>query len=318
MDLFYFGDGVWAANSLQQLLEDGHHVLGVVIRTQPTDQSLQQLCRQRGLRVHQPLRVNDTSFVEVVRRAQPVLNVSMSYNQIIREPLLRLAPRGFINAHAGKLPKYRGRNVINWALINNEPELGLTVHYMNEGIDTGDIILQQMIPIAWEDTYGSMLAKAQDRFPALLSEAVRLIERDEAHRIPQPENAGTYCPARIEEDEWINWSETSLHLYNLIRAITHPGPGARTRLVEQAVIIWKARYDPRWPGYRADAGVVVEALPHGGVRVKTGDSTLICELVQAEGEPPAMPRYPVGTRFTSVVAHRQVGGVLQPAAGWLR
>jgi methionyl-tRNA formyltransferase len=208
--------------------------------------------------------------------------------------------------------------VINWAIINNESELGLTVHYLDEGIDTGDIILQQTIPIQWEDTYGSMLAKAQDRFLSLLSEAVRLIEHGEAPRIPQQKDAGTYCPARVEGDEWIDWSDTSLNIYNLIRAIAQPGPGARTLVGERTLVMWTARYDLRWPVYRATPGVVVEMLPGLGVRVKTGDSTLICEWTQLDGEEPATPTFRVGTRFAVPPTPRKAGLVLHSAEGFLR
>ncbi|MFP6749649.1 MAG: formyltransferase family protein [Alphaproteobacteria bacterium] len=139
--LVYFGDGLWATRCLEKLLSDGHRALAVVGRSNPSDTSLQELAKARGITLLTPGKVNAEDFVERISALRPELNISMSYNQILRRPIIDTAPLGFINCHAGKLPRYRGRNVINWALINNETEIGLTIHYVNEGIDTGDIIL---------------------------------------------------------------------------------------------------------------------------------------------------------------------------------
>jgi methionyl-tRNA formyltransferase len=230
---------------------------------------------------------------------KPDLNISVSYDQIFRQPLLISAPLGCINCHAGKLPYYRGRNVINWAIINNEPEIGLTVHYIDEGIDTGDIVVQRMLPIDWGDTYGSVLDKVQEACPDVLIEALQRITQRADHRLPQAHLAGTYFSRRIPGDEWLDWHDTSLHLYNMVRAITHPGPGARTVVNGRTLIIWRAFYDPRWPKYIATPGEVVGRIPGQGVQVKTGDSTLILESVQFDStyESEYIPNFRIGTRF---------------------
>ena len=121
-------------------------------------------------------------------RHSPDLNLSVSYDQIIRRPLLEAAPLGFVNFHAGKLPIYRGRNVVNWALINGETEIGLTAHFMDEGIDTGDILLQRTLPIAWTDTYGDVLSRVVDAFPDLVRDAVAR-DRGEPCRAASPGRA---------------------------------------------------------------------------------------------------------------------------------
>lgn len=295
----YFGDGVWATKCLQRLLDEGHHVIAVILRRKPSDDTLEELARSAGIPVRTPDRVNAPEFVDWVRSLRLDLNISMSYDQILRRPIIESAPLGFINCHTGKLPYYRGRNVINWAIINNEQEIGLTVHYVDEGIDTGDIILQHMLPISWDDTYGTMLEKVQEAFPDLLAEAVRLIERNEVERQPQASLEGTYFSARIPGDEWIDWHDTSLNIYNKIRAITHPGPGAQTMLGDRMLIIWRARYDPSWPKYIATPGEVIGVVPGQGVKVKTGDSTLLLERVQfeGEGEIEQVPDFRIGVRF---------------------
>jgi len=297
--IIYFGDGIWATNTLEKLLDEGHQVQAVILRREPSDNTLAKLAHSAGISVHSPDRVNAPEFVDWVRSPQPDLNISMSYDQILRRAIIESAPLGFINGHAGKLPYYRGRNVINWAIINNEQEIGLTVHYVDEGIDTGDIILQSVLPISWDDTYGTVLEKVQEALPDLLVKAVALIEKKEVNRQPQAHLEGSYFSRRIPGDEWIDWSDTSLNIYNKIRAITHPGPGARTVLGDRTLIIWCARYNPSWPKYIATPGEIVEVIPGQGVRVKTGDSTLILERVQFEGEDEFEqdPNFRVGTRF---------------------
>jgi methionyl-tRNA formyltransferase len=299
MDIVYFGDGFWATKCLQRILGEGHRAQAVVLRRKPSDPTLGDFARQEGITVCQPARVNTSEFVDQVGSLRPDLNLSFSYDQILRRPILETAQYGFINCHAGKLPFYRGRNVINWAIVNNEPEIGLTVHYIDEGIDTGDIIVQHTLPVDWDDTYGTIIEKVQEAFPAVVIEALQCITRNPEHRTPQAYLDGTYFSIRIPGDEWIDWHDTSLNLYNKIRAITYPGPGARTVLNGRTLIIWRTRYDERWPKYIATPGEVVGCIPGQGIKVKTGDSTLLVERAQFDDACGAeqIPDFRIGTRF---------------------
>jgi methionyl-tRNA formyltransferase len=298
MKILFFGDGQWATNSLLRLHGAGWTVQGVVVRTRPTDSSLATAAQELGLHVWQPQRVNAPEFVEQVVELGPDLGVCVSYDQILRSHIRNVAPKGFINLHAGKLPLYRGRNVVNWALINGETEIGITSHFLDDGVDTGDIILQQTLPISWTDTYGDVLQRVVEKIPELVINSVSLIARGEAQRQPQAHLAGTYFPARGPGDEWLDWSDTSRNLHNKIRAITHPGPGARTTLNGRVVIIWRGFYDPSWPTYIATPGQVVGRVEGRGVIVKTGDSTVILEEVQFEDEDNArIPEWSIGTRL---------------------
>jgi methionyl-tRNA formyltransferase len=293
---WFFGDGAWATNSLQRLREDGHEILGMVLRRRPSDEGLAATARSLNVPVLQPSDANEAGFVACVLKSGPELNVSVSYDQIVRRPLLESAPLGFVNFHAGKLPFYRGRNVINWALINGETEIGLTAHYMDEGIDTGDIILQRTLPIGWTETYGDVLSRVVAAFPDLVSDSVKLIGRGTVERKPQAHLPGTYFGGRGPGDEWLDWGDTSRNLHNKVRAISRPGPGARTRLGEQPVIVWRAFWDPSWPRYLATPGQVVGRMKDEGVLVKTGDSTLlVTEVEDAAGV--GSPNWAIGTRL---------------------
>ncbi len=305
--LLFFGDGEWATDSLKRLLHEPLEIIGLVARVNPTDPQLLALANELGLPVFQPKKVNSQAFVHQAAALKPDLNISVSYDQILRQPILETAPLGFINFHAGKLPEYRGRNVINWAIINGENEIGLTAHFVDQGIDTGDIIVQHTLPIGWTDTYEDVLQKVIAAFPELVSEAVRKVIHGDFEPVRQAHIPGTYFAARGEGDEWLDWSDTSLNIYNKIRAITRPGPGARTLRGDQTVIIWRAQYEPSWPKYTATPGQIVGRRPGKGVIVKTGDSTILVTELQVEDEPPKTPNWRIGTRLglnTAAVVHQ--------------
>ena len=297
MRLLFFGDGAWATNSLRRLGRDGWDVLAVVVRTKPTDPEFLATASALELPILQPENVNSPEFISQVAAFRPDLNISVSYDQILHRPMFNLAPRGFINFHAGKLPYYRGRNVINWAIINGETELGLTAHYVDAGIDTGDIILQRTIPIALNDTYADVLKAAIAAFPDLVADTLGQIAADQAMRQSQCQQLGTYYASRGEGDEELDWSDTSFNLNNKIRAITHPGPGATTKLGEQRLIIWRAFYEQSWPEYIATPGQVVGRRLGEGVLVKTGDSTLLVKEVQLGDSEAFVPNWRIGTRL---------------------
>ena len=239
---------------------------------------------------------NGDEFLETMKALAPDLALSISYDRILRRPLLELPRLGCLNIHAGRLPEYRGRNVINWAILNGETEIGVTAHMMDEGIDTGDILLQRMLPIHWTDTYGEVLGRVVDSIPDLVSDAVRGLAEGTVTRHPQPPG-GTYFGGRGEGDEWLDWSDTSRNLYNKVRGISRPGPGARTMVCDQPAIIWRAEYDPTWPKYLATPGQVVGRADGGGVIVKTGDSTLVLREVQSDAVTVGAPSWAIGTRL---------------------
>jgi methionyl-tRNA formyltransferase len=291
-----YGDGRWAADTLARLARGPHCVVGVVVRRAPSSSALMDVARALGVPVAQPHRVNHPEMHAVLAEWAPDVGVSIAYDQILERSTIDLPRLGTLNLHAGKLPQYRGRNVINWAILNGETEIGLTLHYMDQGVDTGDIVLQRMLPILWTDGYADVLARVVAACPDIVLEGMSLLATGQAERRPQPANEGTYFGGRCEGDEWLDWNDTSANLYNKIRAISRPGPGARTILGSEQVVVWRAVYDPAWPRYRANGGQVVGRSP-GGVVIKTGDSTLQLLEVQVGDEDPTAPDWPVGTRL---------------------
>lgn len=294
MRICLFGDGAWAANSLAALIDSGHTVTGVVLRVQPTSPVLEQAATRYQIPVFQPERVNAAAFLSMLATLGADLGLSIAYNQIFNIAAYSAVSLPLVNFHAGKLPCYRGRNVINWALVNGEKEVGLTSHFVDDGIDTGRILLQRTLPISWTDGYGDVLARVVSVFPAFVIDTVRLVAKGEKG---YPQNGeGTYFPGRGRDDEWLDWNDTSFHLHNKIRAITRPGPGARTWLADGEIRIWRAFYDPSWPSYIAKPGAVV-GRSADGVYVKTCDSVIRIEEVESETNGPERPHWPPGTRL---------------------
>jgi methionyl-tRNA formyltransferase len=292
-----WGDGPWAAKVLGDLIDRGHAVAGVVLRHESTTPVLRDAARARDIDVIQPRDANAEDVRRWVAEKRADLSISIKYDQIIRRPLLAATPLGFINVHPGKLPWYRGRSTVNWAIVNGESEVGITVHVMDEGVDTGDILLQETVPIEWADTYASMLAKLQEVVPPLVVKAVDgLADRS---LVPRPQiGFGSYFSVRRAGDESIDWGESSLQIYNLIRAVSPPGPCARTQLDGRGLLVRSARYERDWPCYRSVPGEVV-GRESDGVRVKTGDSTIVLtSFFYADDPAAAAAALPVGVRLT--------------------
>ncbi|MBR2044938.1 MAG: methionyl-tRNA formyltransferase, partial [Agathobacter sp.] len=178
-----------------------------------------------------------------------------------------------INCHAGKLPFYRGRNILNWALINDEKEFGITVHYVDEGIDTGDIILQRCFEITDSDTYKTLLNIAYTECAEVLYDALKMIQKEEVRVIYQDEidKVGMYCGMRQEGDEILDWNQNSRDVFNFVRAICDPGPMAQCYCDGVLVKVNKVREVDGVHCYKGIPGQIIGKTQEG-FYVKTKDS----------------------------------------------
>jgi methionyl-tRNA formyltransferase len=301
MRIGFFGDGGWAHLALERLAaRRAFEIAFVVARHQQPDEVLRDWASRLSIPFYAPRDVNANSFISEIERHGPEVNVSMSYDQILRKRIIELAPMGFLNCHAGALPFYRGRNVLNWALINGENHFGVTVHYIDEGIDTGDIICQRFDRILPEDDYASLLDKVVRLCANTLVDALLQLTNGQIQATPQAEihPQGFYCSRRREGDEWINWQWPSERIHNLVRAITHPGPGARTVVDDEAIVVLESALINRAPAYIDRPGTVVGRTDEGVV-VKTGDTTLLLKRIATwtDGDigSERTPRYSIGS-----------------------
>lgn len=227
----YFADGPWSHRAFEKLIsDDSLDIKFICPRYDSEDKTLSRYAADYGIDYIKNKNINEPEFIEVLKKYQCDIFISMSFNQIFRAEVINCPPLKTINCHAGKLPFYRGRNVLNWALINDEREFGITVHYVDEGIDTGDIILQKCYPISDDDDYGTLLERAYVKCSEILYESIKTIQRSEVRAIKQKtiHTEGFYCGKREVGDEILNWNQSSRDIFNFVRAICKPGPMAQT------------------------------------------------------------------------------------------
>lgn len=289
MRIGYFADGEWGRNAFQALLDmEGVEIAFVCIRFDTPDLKLKEMAEEKQIDVLVHPNINADDFLEQIEKYKIDLSVSMSFNQIFKSRLIHYPVYQTINCHAGKLPFYRGRNILNWALINDEKEFGITVHYVDTGIDTGDIILQRVFPITDEDTYQTLLQRAYCECPKILLDAIRLIMDGNAPRHSQSEihPVGMYCGKRTVGDEKLEWNQTSRQVFNFVRAISDPGPMARSMADRNGrpfeVKINRVKMVPDAPVYIGIPGQVLMRTQDGFI-VKTRDSFVELVEYQTEG-----------------------------------
>lgn len=281
----YFADGKWAHNALRLLVSDSEiEVMFVCARVDSFDKELKDLSSKYNLNYLRHPNINNEVFLEIIEAYNCDLFVSMSFNQIFKSKIINMPKYGTINCHAGLLPYYRGRNVLNWVLINDEDHFGVTVHYVDEGIDTGDIILQKSFPITDEDHYGSLLEVAYVECANILYDAVKLIKNGRVIPVSQRSihPVGFYCGIRTAGDEIMSWNQSSREIFNFVRALSFPGPMARCflngkQLTINKVVIIKDAID-----YIGIPGQVVGKID-GKPVVKTNDNTILLEEFDYDG-----------------------------------
>ena len=274
LNIGYFADGPWSYAAFNKLINDPNiKILFICVRYDTKDITLKKYAKQHSIDYLKHENINSDEFITTLQKYNCDLFVSMSFNQIFKTKIINLAKYKAINCHAGKLPFYRGRNILNWVLINDEKEFGITVHYIDDGIDTGDIILQKSYQISDEDTYKTLLERAYVGCANVLYEAILMFKEGPVKAKKQNEihPIGFYCSKRNKDDEILNWNQTSRDVFNFVRAISSPGPLARTFIKEKEMKITKVEYIENAPIYKSTIGVIIN-VKSDGFMVKTQDS----------------------------------------------
>jgi methionyl-tRNA formyltransferase len=230
---------------IEELLRQGAEIALIFTHEDsPTEEiwfsSVRELAERHGI----PYLTSDISLpenVEKVRAIAPDFIFSFYYRNMIRPVVLDIPQGGALNLHGSYLPKYRGRVPVNWAVINGEKETGATLHYMVEKPDAGDIVDQEKVPILFTDTAHDVFGKVNEAAATIIARAWPLLRDGRAPRIPMDLKSGSYYGGRKPADGRIDWTQGAVQIYNLIRGVTHPYPGAFTLLDGKQVIIWSAR-----------------------------------------------------------------------------
>jgi UDP-4-amino-4-deoxy-L-arabinose formyltransferase/UDP-glucuronic acid dehydrogenase (UDP-4-keto-hexauronic acid decarboxylating) len=211
-------------------------------------QSVEDWCQEHNVPVSCVEDVNRPEEVERIRGLRPDIIFSFYYRRMLKPAILEIPPRGCLNLHGSLLPRYRGRAPVNWAIVHGETETGVTLHYMVAKPDAGEIVGQQAVPIAFEDTALTLFGKMERAAAELLDRLLPLIREGREPRRPNPIEQGSYFGGRQSEDGQINWQGDAIAAYNLVRAVTKPYPGAFGFLDGEKILIWWARpTDDRLP-----------------------------------------------------------------------
>jgi len=235
-----------------------------------------------GLRICQPDRVNSEPAIAKIEDASPELIVVASYGQILKRDLFSLPPLGTVNIHASLLPSYRGAAPINWAIINGERKTGITTFLIDEGMDTGEILIQRSITIGEDETAGEL----EDRLALLgaevILETIEGLSDGTITPISQPEEGASLAPRLNRDDARIDWERPASAIHNLVRG-TNPWPGGWTKLGEERVKIHRTGLTGIGRGGIRPGEIALERS--GRLLVGCGDELLEVLEIQREGRP---------------------------------
>lgn len=284
MRIVFMGTPEFAVPSLKALIEGGYDIAAVV--TQPDRKAgrghklmpppVKVLAQEHDIPVLQYQRIKSPEGVAALKAIRPDLIVTAAFGQILSKEILDIPPLGCINVHASLLPKYRGAAPIQWAIIQGETKTGVTIMYMDEGLDTGDIISMREVPIGYDTMGGELYEKLARVGAELLTETLPAILDGTASRTPQDNEQASYFPPLSKELGRIDWTKPAREIRNLVRALD-PVMGAYAHIGGEVIKIWRASVEPG----KAEPGRIVQADAKNGLVIGTGDGLLRVEEMQA-------------------------------------
>ena len=286
MNIVFMGTPDFARDSLKALVEAGHNIKLVVtnpdkpkgrgMKLIPSD--VKVYAESQSLQIVQPIKVRkNEEFIAKLKEINPDLIVVVAYGKIIPKEILDIPKFGCINVHGSLLPNYRGAAPIQWSVLNGDKETGITTMYMDEGMDTGDIILQEKTEIGEDETTGELWDRLSIIGAKLLVETVSQIENGTAPRVKQPESC-TIAPMIEKEMAKINWEkQTSKEIKNLVRGL-NPFMGAYSNLNGHKFKFWKVEL-----GNNAGIpGTIIVSNPKEGLEIATIDGSI--KVLEIQGE----------------------------------
>jgi len=272
---------------LQSLLDAGVDVVAVVTHEDDPDEnvwfdSVAKLAHAHQLPVFTPDNPNNEDFVAHLAALKPDLLFSFYYRYMLKRPLLDLPSVAALNLHGSYLPAYRGRCPVNWVLVKGESETGVTLHHMVEKPDAGDIVGQRKVPIADDDTALTLYGKMTEAAGVLMAETLPLLLAGKAPRIAQDQSRASYYGGRRPADGRFDWSGSARDIYNLVRAVTHPYPGAFVEFGGKQLLVWWAL--PHLEAHSETPGTVTD-IGADYLTVATGQGQLRLLSVQVDDGP---------------------------------
>ena len=288
MKIVFMGTPDFSVNALENIVKAGHDVVGVI--TQPDKPKgrggkmqytpVKEKALELGLDVYQPQRVKETKFIEKLKEMNPDAIVVIAFGQILPKAILDMPKYGCINVHASLLPKYRGAAPIQWSVIDGEKETGVTTMYMNEGLDTGDIIDKVVVPIDKKETGGSLFDKLAIEGGKLILKTLIELENGTAVRTPQDDSKSNYAGMINKQLGKIDFNKSANEIERLIRGL-NPWPSAYTKMDGKTLKIWDADVDD---SENDSAPGTITEVGKDFIRVATGKGSLKILELQLEGK----------------------------------
>jgi methionyl-tRNA formyltransferase len=291
MKIAFLGTPDFAVHSLRELTESKHEV--VLVATQPDrpkgrgmkvqPSPVKCFASERYIPIVQPEELPDASLQKALNKTQPDALVVVAYGLKIPLELLNWQPYGVINVHGSILPKYRGAAPMQRAIMNGDCEIGVTTMLMNEGWDTGDILLKEVTVLDAEDNFGIVHDRLAKLGAKLLVRTLDGLLDGTIIPIRQDDSLASIAPKIRDADRWLDWSRTAWELHNQIRALS-PVPGAITTCKQCKFRIWQSKW-LRWEGELISApyGSIISEEKGVGLWIQTGDQPLLITELQAEG-----------------------------------
>jgi len=256
--------------------------------------SMAEVARSANILCYTPENINYPEWVALIKELAPDIIFSFYYRNMISREILSIPRLGAINLHGSLLPQYRGRCPVNWVLVNGENETGVTLHYMVDKPDAGDVIARGKIPILFNDTAYTLHRKIEKEAVVVLGKVWSLIKEGRNERIAQDLSVGSYYGGRNPDDGKINWTLSNLEIYNLVRAVTHPWPGAFCTFRNQKMFIWECE-PVSMKGYSEPGNLV--SFDRKGIVVAAGDGALLLTRCQIQ-ENEELDGYIFATRYS--------------------
>ena len=298
MKIIFMGTPDFAVSALEALCRAGKDVILAV--TQPDRQKGRgrkvietpvKICAEKwGIPVYQPVRIREAEPIEKIRSLAPDLIVVAAFGQILPRELLDIPRLGCVNIHASLLPRLRGAAPIQWAVINGDKESGITLMQMNEGLDTGDILFQESVPIGPEETGESLYGKLAKLGGEMIVRHLPAIEAGQISPVQQDDEKSSYAPMLRKEMGEIDWSQPAEQIARTLRGML-PWPGAYTYLDGHVLKVWRAEVgemtDPALSGMLSGQDVlpgVVLGNDKKALYVRTADGVLALLEVQLQGK----------------------------------
>ena len=286
--ILFFGYSEVGHDCLELLLSRGDNVIALLTHEDNPDEKIwfktpALAARGRGVPVHTPEKVGTPEWLDRIAQMRPDLILSVYYRNMISTKALALAPLGAFNMHGSLLPRYRGRAPINWAVLNGEPRIGMTLHRMVREPDAGAIVDQEGVDIGPRDTAEQAFRKVLPCARRVLARQIDALLAGTAAETPQDESGATYFGGRKPEDGRIDWTQPSLRIFNLVRAVTDPYPGAFTDVGRSRLMVWWAEHES--PAAQGRSGGPGEVLSVNPLVVGTGDGALELARTEWRGDP---------------------------------